>query len=432
MMQQRKKNFPWWTILTGIGVLGFAGLVTIGIGVIIFVMGASDQDDIESANALNQETTWHTYLYNQNDQYVLRINEDGTTHTTNLLPLMQGEINSIETVAVGGPVDGEALAYCTSMLYEDEYSQILNVVDVEDGHLIQRHTVVDQLTQDELGICRVSLKGLSPDGQTVAVSLVNIDDNHTFHWRLVLVDVETGAIVNELNSEQAELVDSQNNRFQIMPDVRYFGNNELAFVVIPWGTEGIPVDDAYVWDLNSDTLTHAPQWGNMITDYLGASQELVWIEADENLPAGNPGGPLPNFNVVRVADANGNIQTVYHNTDFLPIQVKFIDGGQALAIQLLESMDDANTEPGSQATKWVRLGRDGSLTDLRDTTGTYVQIMPFNDGYAFLVAGASTTLEANQAGNSNILWETQGGSWSIMSTSPIHVSAELAAFTAVN
>lgn len=433
MVQQRKKNFPLWAILTGIGILGFAVIVTIGIGAVIFLMADSDDGNTASASSINQENAWYAYLYNQNDQTVLRINEDGSTHTTDLLPAMEGESTSIETLAVGGEAGNEVVAYCTSMLYEENYSQILNIIDAEDGHLIQRHTIVDQLSQDQLGICRVSLKGISPDGQTVAVSLVNIDENNVFHWRLVLLDVTSGMIVKEVNSEMPNLADSTNNRFRIMPDVRRYTEDDIAFAVIPWGTEGIPVESAYVWDLATDTLTQTPRWGSMILDYLPASQELAWIEADENLPAGNPGGPIPNFNVVRVADDAGNIQTVYHNTDFLPIQIKFIDGGQALAIQLLASIDSATTDPGQQATKWVRLGRDGTLTDLRDTTGTYVQMMPFQDSYAFLVQTDLTSLEVNQGGNMNILWQTDAGSWSILGTAPLKTNdTDFAEFVAID
>ena len=422
MTQQRKKNFPLWAILTGIGILGLAVIVTIGIGTVIFLMADSSDGKAVRASGVNQENVWYAYLYNQNDQTVLRINEDGSTHLTHLLPPMQGEITSVETLAVGGEAGHEVVAYCTSMLYEEKYSQILNIIDAEDGHLIQRHTIAEQLSQDQLGMCRVSLKGISPDGQTVAVSLVNIDENNAFHWRLVLVDVAHGTLVKEVNSAMPNLADSTNNRFRIMPDVRQYNTDKIAFAVIPWGTEGSPVESAYVWDLATDTLAQTPQWGSMILDYLRASQELVWIEADENLPAGNPGGPIPNFNVVRVADAAGNIQTVYHNTDFLPIQIKFIDGGQALAIQLLASIDSPTTDPGQQATKWVRLGRDGTLTDLRDTTGLYVQMMPFQDSYAFLVQTDLTSLEANQDGIMNILWQTNEGSWSILSAAPLNAS----------
>ncbi|MCI0711938.1 MAG: hypothetical protein L0154_17410 [Chloroflexi bacterium] len=346
-MTQNKNRLPVIGLILGIGLIGCTAIVALGIAAFVLLSaGGDDNDDSGSDTAAGQ---WRAYLYNMSSQEIVRVNEDGDETRVNV-PLVEGEFT--EGMAVGQPGVDRA-AFCSVRTTDDSSTAFLNVLDLNTGTQIQRHEM------GSMSFCRVAPNAISPSGDRVAVALVDVAGQGDFSWRLSVIDVDSGATVNAMSSTDPQFtaLGTETDRFSIMPDVRLFEHDRLIFAVIPWQTEGMSTTDAFDWDLTNNTLVRVPQWGSLMLDYLPSTGELAWADLDDSRPAGQPGGPIPVNNVVRVMGANNEVRTVYYSGDWLVVGVEFIDGGQALAALLIESADLSNAEPGQQATKLIAMAR---------------------------------------------------------------------------
>lgn len=425
-MTQNRNRLPIIGIVLGMGAIGFTAVIALVIAaVVLFSAGGDDDNNDNSAAPVNAAGQWQAYLYNMGTQEIVRVDEDGGESRISV-PLVEGEFT--ENMAIS-KVGVDRAAYCSVRANENGGTAFLNVLDLNSGTQIQRHEL------GSMSFCRVAPEGISPSGDRVAVALVDVGGQGQFSWRLQVIDVASGATLNEMKNSDSQYtaVGSATDRFSIMPDVRLFEQDRLIFAVIPWQTEGMNTTDAFDWDLNTNTLVRVSQWGSLMLDYLPSTGEFAWAELDESLPAGQPAGPIPTNNVVRVMSANNEVRTVYTSGDWIIVNVEFIDGGQALALLLVESADPSTAEPGQQITKWIRIDRSGAVSDLRDVTGIYVEIMPFRDSHAFLTHtsgpnGQGTTIETP----TGTLWEAPQSSWRVLRTTELTVNPNAVnPFTAV-
>jgi hypothetical protein len=210
---------------------------------------------------------------------------------------------------------------------------------------------------------------------------------------------------------------------------------------MPWFSEGF-IDAAYRWTLATDVIDIEPgeQWEQFRLDTLEATGEQTWVAADPDLPAVQPIGPVPPYNVVRVADTTGQVSTIYHNGEESPFDARFINNGQQIAVMVQPPFDESN--PGAPVEyHWVAVDRAGSVTELMTGTNfTYLEGAP--DGYVHLLWDSPTQDPANATfhlhyvanGQTTELWTMAGssdqfGAWELAWAAPMPVAEGLPPFT---
>jgi hypothetical protein len=151
---------------------------------------------------------------------------------------------------------------------------------------------------------------------------------------------------------------------------------------------------------------------------------------------------MPSYNVVRVADSSGQVTTIYHNPNENPVEARFINNGQQVAIQLSQPFDESNPSAPIEY-KWVAVDRAGNVTDLfTDLSFSYLFGAP--DGYVRLLWDAPNQDPTNATyrllytanGQTTELWSMAGsndqyGSWELAWAAPIPAAEGLQPFTAL-
>ncbi|MCI0708654.1 MAG: hypothetical protein L0154_00685 [Chloroflexi bacterium] len=329
---------------------------------------------------------WSFYVLNQQDNALLRIYEDGEIEELDL-GLEEGQI--VATRVAVYPNEN-LTAFC---------SVIPNGADVPvtTFHVRDLTANVDRINiLLESGECNVSPHSFSTNGSSVAYgTLQGIGE-----WKLTILDTASGEVLHELT---ALPVDEDH---YVMPDPLVFPGNTITFAMVMWGTERGPNSPAFVWNLETGDVEQDDAFGYFKVDYLSATRELAWVDLDEDRPAAQPGGPIPTSNVVRVRDEA--VTDVYYNEEEVITGVRFIDNGQALAINLLSPFDMDN--PGEQTTRWVRLDREGNVSEIASNQGGFVDVLPFRNGYAVLnwTPQEGASLQTVVDGEMNQLWATEG------------------------
>lgn len=396
------------------------------------------------ASALAQDTPWFVYVYNGRD--LVRVSLDGTTESYN--------VGLGENVFVGGRdmafnADGSRAAFCAASYppaVEGQESQ------PPSTHVILRDIVGQtNLFDVDLGAaiaCRTGQNALSPDGGLLAVGIINYmfpdeaTDPNQPAWQLLVLDTATGSVAYELNDQSAAAVNifGASNGGPTMPYLQSVDASSVIFAPIPWFTEGF-IDAAYRWHLDTGVIDAAPgeQWEQFNVDRLPATGETAWVAADPNLPALQPMGPVPAFNVVRVADSSGQVTTIYHNGQANPFDARFINNGQQVAVMVQPPFDESNPVE----YRWIAIDRTGNVTDLFTAVSfTYLEGAP--NGYVYLVwdspnqdpNNATYRLIYTANGQTAELWSMAGssdqfGAWELAWAAPMPAAEGLQPFPAI-
>ncbi len=378
--------------------------------------------------AAAQSTGWSAYLFNNVTRQLVRVSLDGTQVPINL-NLPEGTyLGEADTAFTN---DGNRMAYCAIDYSQPNAVATLNVIDATSGM---------PLYQQSMGQTLGCWVAYSADNSMLTVSTVNYfggdpaADVARPIWELRILDADSGnqmAIMSPFDPDATNL--GLLNDFAIMPDVRYFDNNQVIFTGVIWGSEGAPIEPAFLWDLNSSALLPFDDWWRWGLSVSGP--EVVWLDNDPTLPVGNPGGPVPASNVVRMRDTAGEVQTIFHSPDWILLDSEFIEDGQRLALSLLEPFDESNPSD-SNAVRWIALDRSGNVTELATNTG-YSQIVNAPGGYVYLYGsnpevGNTVTLEYRVGGQTQTLFSGQsdnsGAAWSLIWTTPSTPVTGLPAF----
>ncbi|MBI1260083.1 MAG: hypothetical protein GC204_21655 [Chloroflexi bacterium] len=381
--------------------------------------------------AAAQTSEWSVYLLDNASQQLVRIYGDGTQQSIDLgLPVD----SFVGQSAFDFSPDGNRVGYCVSSNTSDGSKATLIVRDISNAST--------QSANLDLGTAQGCWVKFNADASQIAVGLVRYyagdpdADASVPPWSLLVVDAASSSSLYEMNLTKGGAI--FNAQQTIMPEVRYFANNQIIFAGLPWGTEGIPSSPAYFWQLSDDSLQPLDRWWRSGLDSLAGTGELVWTELDSTLAAADPGGPLPQANVVKLADKSGQERMIYANPDWVLLGTKFIDNGRLLAINELQGADP-NSTPGSQPTRWMALDRSGTANVLATTLG-FSQILPAPDGYVILWASDNSatpfmSLDYYSGREKTTLWQQQGSggmTWWLLWSSPTTTADGLQPFPTVN
>ncbi len=378
------------------------------------------------------QSNWSLYLLDGMTQQVVRVSLDGTQQVIDL-GLPPGAY--IGRQSVDFTADGNRVATCTITDADDGAHITLSARDVGSA---------SALFSADLGKSDGCWIKYNADGSQIAAGIVrhyagdpNADPTVPT-WELLVFDAATGQQRYEMNPVKGGANFDAGRT--LMPETRYFAGDLIVFAGRPWGTEGFPVSPAFLWQLTTDTLQPVDRWWHWGWDSLAYTGELAWTELDPNLPVADPGGPVPQANIVKLADDSGSERTIYANPDWVILGTQFIDNGRQLAIQELQGfVPDANGNPGNQVMRWVALGRDGAVSQLASTLG-FSELVAAPDGYALLTASDNSatpvlTLEYHTGREATTLWQYQatgGVTWSILWAQPVPTDSGVQPFQAVS
>ncbi|MEP7291995.1 MAG: hypothetical protein ABI835_09435 [Chloroflexota bacterium] len=376
------------------------------------------------------QSDWSLYLFNSSTQQVLRVYLDGTQQAYDL-GIPAGSFTGQRSIDFSS--DGNRVAFCVPVNEPNGAHSYLYIKDVASSQPL----TVDMGMGDG---CWVTY---SEDNTQVAVGVVHYYagatgvDTSVPPWELVVVDAATGQKLDEMNAAKAAVAQFDPEPRSYMPDVRYFNNSQIIFGAVPWGTEGFPISPAYFWQLGDDSIQSIDRWWRWGVDSLSATGELVWMELDPNFAAADPGGPMPQSNVVKLADKSGQEHVIYANPQWVLTGTHFIDNGRQLAIGELQAFDLNNPE-AQQTTRWMALDRSGTVSELASGLG-FSELSSAPDGYIILWASdnnipSTLTLEYRSGRETTQLWQQQannGISWSLLWAAPTPTADGLAAFPAV-
>ncbi|PJF22537.1 MAG: hypothetical protein CUN56_05505 [Phototrophicales bacterium] len=137
------------------------------------------------------------------------------------------------------------------------------------------------------------------------------------NWRVAIVDLASGTITQQLTRTDAQAIFSgtaqqssdalQNPNGSYFPQPIYFNDDGgVHFQLYLWFTGGAASYPALVWYPTNNTLTDSPYTFSDLS-ILPTDDSMIYPELDANLPASSdPGGMLPNYNVIRQATINNN------------------------------------------------------------------------------------------------------------------------------
>lgn len=384
------------------------------------------------------QDTWFTYLYNDFDRELLRVDQNGaqTSYTLNI-----PEEAYVSGWDMSFSADGSLIGYCESVFSGNSaFSQTTFTV-----HDLSASATRFQIDLGQTIGCATAEQSFNPTGTLVAVSTVNFfaenppaDSNIPF-WQLRLIDTTTGGVVHELSPFSDIMATTQiTTDAPVMTEVRYFDDDEVIFAELRWDMFGGVDVQAYRWNYLNNTLESVIGWGNDGAEYLSETGELIWATNDPARPAGDMGTGVVGNNVVQISDAGGEARTLFTTSEFIILDTAFINNGRQIAMLMLPPFDPNNLD-GELTLSWFALNRDGTVTSLQDGV-TNGEIAPASDGYVLLdvvysgadFSTADLSLTYYQNGNSTTLWQSNQDGWQMVWASPIVASTDLTAFPSID
>ena len=384
---------------------------------------------------------WSVYLFNSANPQLVRAYADGTQVEYDLGLPAGVYLNPFDMAFTR---DGNRLAYCMQLPPSDPSagqpsSQVVirDLVNAVDLQIVDLGPVMG---------CRLST--FSADDTQLAAGTINYFPGMPDApvdvpvWQLFVIDVASGQPVDLINSNSSPLFQSEPvARGAFLPDARYFDNNQIVFSLMPYGTEGLADYPSYVWQLADGSVSEIAYWGKTSIDSLSTG-ELIWVDYDDSLAAGQPGGPMPTFNVVKLADKTGQSRTIFASTDWIPFRAIFINDGREILIQLLQPFDP-NSPVMAQGTRFVALDRSGNVREL-DAFISFAEPAPVPGGYVMLwsedtggTAPPPLHLNDYSANGVDEIWsitsDNMGVSWSIVWSPPtaVDLGGDVQSFPAV-
>jgi hypothetical protein len=328
--------------------------------------------------ALAQDTSqWSAYLFDNINNALIRVSSSEETQSFSL-----GIPSGSYVYGMSISSDGSQVAYCYEYREDPNAAGTMKLV-VRD---------IDQeanLFETELG----QLVGCSVTAFNTDVLALSIVYNYAFNagegisWELRLIDPTTGEALSALTNETPE-----------MPTVAFFGQEDVpvlakvhelsrervSFIAIPYvGSEGPAEMPAYEWNVSEGTVSELPAaFGRFNADYLSETGEVVYSTLDESLDAAMPNGPIPQANVVKIQNAQGDV-TIYQNTDWVITGTSFVSNGEAVLVSMIAGFDEQNPEP-MNISRYVLVKRDGTIIEFTEEYNGAVFVDAIPNGAIFV------------------------------------------------
>lgn len=433
-------------------VFGMTILAGLAVVVIIFISSANTNSStaITGDNNAEQipENTDPGFVYLlQNQTYKLtRISlADGSSQEFDLgLP----DDGSVYVHQFSFSNDGRLVAFCANDRVSDGVvSRRLVIRDIE------RQETIRESHFGNVDGCEVS--AFNEDATEVAVGIVYnsplmgaINFPNQPDWQLQINSVSEYAITRLLSEGDASAPDYESMKedfwfdegISAMTRVVSFTDTEILFTAYPYiGRDGPLRIPAHRWDLQTGAVTPIEGLTELGASYLPETDEVVYPELDESFDAAQPTGQMSPANTIRINN-NGDIRTIYRNSDFVIASADFINGGRQIATMLIGAWDENN--PGEiTPSRFEIINRDGSVGQVSSGFFNYNQLYGTADGMILLsltrlgIEGNEYQLVQYRNDEMNILWSISTDrnlGYNIVYAPPMPVAEGLSSFAIVN
>lgn len=317
--------------------------------------------------------SWSAWLYNAESGTLVHVFPDGVPATSMTLPLPAGVTSYPYAVSISR--DGARLAGC----FVDSAGQTsVRVYDLYGAGYLSAYLVGGGPVQG----CSLGRYAFSEDGSLLAFGILNhypgMADARP-GWELLVMQVNTGAIVYRLDSNAPAVADLGIDPGGKMPMVETFEGPTatrpglITFKAVQWGTEGMCEYVGLVWNLNDGMVFSEARYGKNSLDVLLPNSELTWIETNPAYPQGVLEGPGCAHNMLMYTNKAGALYPVFTNGTVL-FAARFVDDGRRIAFGTYVS----------GVNQWYALDRSGAVLPLpADLRNTY-EVWGTLDGYVFV------------------------------------------------
>lgn len=375
----------------------FGAAILMGIAVVAIMLLSRNNETLAAANTAElteseQNLTAQTtppidfvYLVEGQTNNLIRVNTvDGSTQELSLG--LTPDLIYVTNMAFTD--DGRLVAFCAVEQAGDNGTTTRLIVrDINAG------TNIMEQSYNNLPGCNPSV--FNADASQLAVGFVfNSDfDGQNFpnepDWALRVFDINTGNVVHELSKNSPNAPDYESMRedfwfedgISAMTRAIQLTEDEVLFTAFPFiGRDGPLRVPAHRWNLLTDEVTPIEGLTELGATFLAETGEIVYPYLDKSLPAGQPMGPMPLANTVRIND-NGIVRTIYQNTEDVIAATRFITGGEQIAVTIVPAWDENNPNEQPAPTRDIILNRDGSIDDFDEAFIYHYHALGTDDGF---------------------------------------------------
>jgi hypothetical protein len=356
-------------------------IVWIGIALLMLALAAPGIAQEEAPE------DWFVYLLDVNSYSLLRVNSDGS-QTEFSLPLPANTF--FGPSSSGFAAEGRFLVFCTTQFASAENPTpgwTAYVIDVFEG------TVLRTFDIGQVSNCMANQ--FSEDASLIGVGLLNYfpgdpnADTSPPLWELQVYDVVSGEVVAELTADDPAAAGVELAEFggptddhPIVPRFVQVSADSVVFQAYPGvGMGGPPEMNVYRWDIAANIVELLENRGSLVGDFIPETGEIVAPQHDPGLPSGEPGGPLPAYNILQLTDAEGNTETIYQNTEQIIVAATFVNDGEAIAVSLLDPFDP---EQPTQHITVIMIDLEGNVLRTVGEFSGYVQTFTAPGGFILI------------------------------------------------
>ncbi|MGJ3239426.1 MAG: hypothetical protein ACFE0Q_12020 [Anaerolineae bacterium] len=373
-------------------VIGMTTLMLIAVVGIMWFSTTTETSAGASTTTLTTEPADNTpradfvYLQDYDTQTLQRINlSDGTSQTFSL-DLTLNQNSYVRRMSFSD--DGRLLAFCLARVEE--------AVLVEQRFIVREIATETNLIDQSLGnIVACEASAFNAQGTLVGLGRVNnspLEGTLNFpdlpNWSLQLIDIASGAVVQELNASDPNAPDYASmvedfwfqDGISPMTLVEWFDEREVVFTAYPYiGRDGPLRVPAHRWDLQTGAVTPVEGLTHIGADYLRTTDEIAYPMLDESQPYTLPIGPMPIANMLMIG-RDGNDQVIYRNGDAILTEPRFIAGGEQIALTMLPGVEEGNFDQPIDPPYHIIVGRDGQAQQVNLGQSSYPRLFGTADG----------------------------------------------------
>lgn len=303
-----------------------------------------------------QSNTWQAWLYDSGVGDLTLIDGQGFIREQAKLPLTRNMSSFPYNVAVSP--SGTRIAYVLSDDRRDE----LIVYDPRPGirEIILQYPLPD--------IYAETLELSAQVGQLFAASESRLAFGYSLNaggWEIVVINTQTDQAMQVLRGGAGPAADLS-TEYGMTPIIRTFDQEHIAFTLIQPGVLSSIGSEwqAYIWDIQSNTIQAAPAWASRDSDIFLPTGEIAQVLTDEML----------RFALFPSQTADDSL-LLLHNQSQRPFFPRFVQNGMALLYGVMDHQNRPNyfllRRSQSQPEVW-ETGRTQIIGSLRGTATGFV------------------------------------------------------------
>lgn len=355
-------------------------------------------------------TNWTAWLYEAETGLMTQVDSAGATLKQIQLPNNTAGLYS-QHAAVSP--SGLLVAYgVTSTTANNVYLHDLTT----DRNVFQFDVPQNANTSLDFGIS--SLNFSQADG-TFAFGYSGYD----IPWKIVVIDIVAKSATS-LKQEDPIAAGLAETGLNFIPTVAYNRNKQISFLMIPYGTDGMPTYKAYTWNRDANTVTPNDAYITPDTATFPLTNEVISTISDDNFP--NSRMELTGFpvnNTLQVFDPTVNQRFIVTSMPSI-YNPRFVQNGERIMVTHYE--DQAG---GSQTQSLQVMERSGALSGVvSDAPVTGITgVLGTHDGFIFSATSGDNDPKTRSTTLYTVETRQANGDFSAVSTwnSPVGTNTQL-------